>query len=311
MRKREGDRAFDPAQISGIGMPWSAIARSLMEHMTVNDRYLRQSFLGERSSEVFAQSKIAIIGSCGGGSHVAQQLAHIGFKNLLLIDPDRVEDVNLNRMIGSRPRDAATKELKTAVLTRLVHEIQPGATVEALNHPWQMVAEHLRDCTAVVGCIDGFAARGELEGYCRRFLLPHIDIGMDVGTLGERFTVTGQVITSLPGRPCMRCLRFLTNDILAREAAGYGAAGGRPQVVWPNGVLASLAVGQLVRLLTPWHDEPICAYLEYDGNRQIVSHRSLLSHLPTTTCPHFPADQVGDPFWANERAADAGPTATA
>ena len=267
----------------------------------MNARFDRQSFLGAESSTLFASTKVAIVGNCGGGSHIAQQLAHIGFGAFVLMDPDRVESVNLNRMIGSRPIDANTHAWKTAVLARLIHDIQPEAEITCLDHRWQEVAEHLRDCAAVFGCVDGFAARGELEGYCRRFLLPFVDIGMDVGVYGSSYTITGQVITSLPGGPCMRCLGFLTDSILAHEAAAYGAAGGRPQVVWPNGVLASIAVGQLVALLTPWHGEPICPYLEYDGNRQRVGPSSRLAHLPDQPCPHYPADQVGDPFWIAAR----------
>jgi molybdopterin-synthase adenylyltransferase len=87
-----------------------------------------------------------------------------GFTDLLLINPDRLEEVNLNRMIGSRPADASANEWKTAVLARLIHDIQPTAQVACLNHRWQEVAEHLRGCAAVIGCVDGFAARGELEG---------------------------------------------------------------------------------------------------------------------------------------------------
>jgi len=259
----------------------------------------RQSFLGERSSAIFAETKVAVIGNCGGGSHVAQQLAHIGIGNILLIDPDVVEDVNLNRMIGSCPRDAAEGIWKTKVLERLIVSIQPRASVTSFTQRWQEVAMALRDCTVVVGCIDGYAARGELEGYCRRFLLPYVDVGMDVLPHSTRFTITGQIITSLPGRPCMRCMGFLTEELLANEAGAYGAAGGRPQVIWPNGVLASIAVGQIVRLLTPWHDEPICPYLEYDGNRQQVGPISRLTHMRAGSCSHYPGENVGDPFWPN------------
>lgn len=262
----------------------------------MSSRNNRQSFLGEYSGALLARTKIAIVGNCGGGSHIAQQLAHVGIGNILLIDPDTVEDVNLNRMIGSRPSDAAEGIWKTEVLERLIVSIQPSASVTCFNQRWEEVAEALRDCTVVVGCLDGYAARGELEGYCRRFLLPYVDVGMDVLAHGSRFTITGQVITSLPGRSCMRCLGFLNDSLLAKEAGEYGAAGGRPQVVWPNGVLASIAVGQIMRLLTPWHDEPICPYLEYDGNRQRVAPSSRLAHL-SGDCPHYKDDQVGDPFW--------------
>src|SRR5205814_9026266 len=48
----------------------------------------------------------------------------------------------------------------------------------------------------------------------------------------------------------MKCLGFLTEENLRQEANQYGAAGGRPQVVWANGILASLAVGILVDMAT-------------------------------------------------------------
>ena len=55
--------------------------------------------------------------------------------------------------------------------------------------------------------------------------------------------MSGQIILSAPGGPCMFCMHFLTDEKIGREVANYGAAGGRPQVVWANGVLASTAVG--------------------------------------------------------------------
>jgi len=53
------------------------------------------------------------------------------------------------------------------------------------------------------------------------------------------------MIMTLPGRPCMRCLGFLTQQCLEREENNYGDADINPQVVWTNGTLASLAVGAL------------------------------------------------------------------
>lgn len=41
----------------------------------------------------------------------------------------------------------------------------------------------------------------------------------------------------------MTCIGFLIEEKLAAEAARHGNAGGRPQVVRPNGVLVSTAVG--------------------------------------------------------------------
>ena len=36
----------------------------------------------------------------------------------------------------------------------------------------------------------------------------------------------------------MRCMAIVTEEYLKEEAGRYGDAGPRPQVVWPNGVLA-------------------------------------------------------------------------
>lgn len=53
--------------------------------------------------------------------------------------------------------------------------------------------------------------------------------------------MSGQVIASIPGLPCMKCYGFLNESVFAEEAMRYGAAGVRPQVIWPNAVLASTA----------------------------------------------------------------------
>jgi hypothetical protein len=270
----------------------------------VTNRAARQGFLGEQSEAILATASVAVVGNCGGGSHVAQQLAHVGIANFVLIDPDVTEDVNLNRMIGSRPEDAKAARQKTSVLRRLIRSINPDAQVQTLDQKWQHCAEFLRSCDLVFGCIDGYANRGELEAYCRRFLLPYIDVGMDVTRLDSKYVISGQIITSLPGRACMRCMGFLTEELMAREAARYGDAGPRPQVVWPNGVLASIAVGIGVHLLLPWAEEPVCPYLNYDGNRQQVTASSRLAHIDSSKCSHYPPHQVGDPLWTVSASAE-------
>jgi len=70
-------------------------------------------------------------------------------------------------------------------------------------------------------------------------------------------------------------------------------------VVWPNGLLASLAVGFFVQLFTPWRKAPeLPLLLEFDGDAQTVSPSNKLLYLKENACPHF-ADlaSLGDPFW--------------
>jgi len=265
----------------------------------MNPRLTSQSFLGETSDRILARLRVAVVGLGGGGSHVAQQLAHLGVGHFVLFDPDYVEASNLNRLVGATASDGDAKTKKTTVAERLIHGINPDADVMLVTHPWQEAGVHLRDCDVVFGCVDSYSAREELERVCRRFLIPYIDHGMDVTKVIDRFVVSGQVILSSPGELCMRCLGFLTEDLLAQEAAEYGAAGPRPQVVWPNGLLASAAVGMFVQLLTPCHrDHRMVEYLEYDGNAQTLNTSNRLAAVRGKECPHFPTPlDLGDPFW--------------
>jgi hypothetical protein len=166
-----------------------------------------------------------------------------------------------------------------------------------LPHRWQEAAEQLRHVDLVFGCLDGFAARGELEAFTRRFFIPLIDVGLDVaiGTDG-RPQMAGQVIFSMPGYACMQCMGFLNSLVLAQEAGRYGKAGIRPQVVWANGVLASAAVGIALDLLTGWTratQAPV--YLEYNGNSHTLVRPVRLDYVTRDSCPHFPADEAGIP----------------
>ena len=125
--------------------------------------------------------------------------------------------------------------------------------------------------TIVFNCVNIFREQHELETYCRRCLIAYVDIGMDVHQAGEEPPImAGQVILSLPG--------------------------GRPQVVWPNGALASTAVGIAVNLLTDWsRSQRRFVYLQYDGASGTVMPHVRVQYLQNTVCNHYPVDQVGEP----------------
>lgn len=255
--------------------------------MSISQRSKRQSFLGEDSDDVLNGLTIAVVGASGGGSHIAQQLAHVGFGTVHLIDHDHAEEHHRHRLIGiSR---AAVKHAwpKVNVLRRLMRRVHPEGRV--FTHPkrWQDVHEILRTCDLVFTCIDGYLAREEIERYLRRYLVPMIDIGMDVVKIAAGHQIRGQVILSMPGCHCLRCFGFIRDDLLNDEAAKYGDAGDFPQVVWSNGVLASTAVGMATSLFLPWCDQVNpCPYLIYDGNTSTVTPSPRLLHL-SESCRHY------------------------
>jgi len=266
----------------------------------MSERTSRQSFLGPNSDHIIQSATVGVVGLGGGGSHVVQQLAHIGFQNYVIYDHDVIEDSNLNRLIGGTVADVKEKLLKIRIAERVIKGLQPTASVKAVPSRWQDDHLPLRTCDILFGCVDGFAERRELEIVARRYLIPLIDIGMDVQPTveGQPPRIGGQVILSMPGDLCMACLGFLNEKTLAKEAARYGAVGSKPQVVWPNGVLASTAVGIAVDLLTDWtRSLRRSVYLSYDGNSHTMQPHVRLQFLKGATCSHFPLENVGDPVF--------------
>lgn len=261
------------------------------------NRLDRQSFLGTDSDLVLSRATIGIIGLGGGGSHLVQQFAHLGLGGFVLVDPDVIDLTNTNRLIGGTLADIAKGAPKVDIAERLIRGIQPEARVKVFKSDWRLVLDELKGCDVILGAVDSFKDRDQIERFARRFLIPYIDIGMDVLDLGEKGSlVNGQVILSCPGGHCLRCCNFITDDRLAREAEKYGAAGGKPQVVWANGVLASTAVGLAVELLTPWYKAHAgLVYLEYDGNRKSVSVSRWVAALESQRCTHYLDNETGDP----------------
>jgi molybdopterin-synthase adenylyltransferase len=221
--------------------------------------------------------------------------------------PDFIEDTNLNRLVGATLEDVRLGTAKVDIAERVILSVNPAAEVIKRLASWSEVTAELRDVDIIFACVDSIGCRSELESFARRFLIPLIDVGMDVHELNGEFSIGGQVMLSMPGKPCMRCMGLVTDEALAKEAAQYGAAGGKSQVVWPNGTVASIAVGFFMKLITPWEThKPSPLLLEYDGDLQTVAQSNELAYLPPY-CKHFDSlNELGDPFWTANRAQSGG-----
>ena len=267
--------------------------------MTDRGDFSRQSFLGEHSEERLAKTRVAIVGLGGGGSHVAQQLAHVGLGEFRLFDHDTIENSNLNRLVTATAEDVEKARRKVEILERTIKSIRPWAKVVPVDKKWMEVHQLLRDVHVVFGCVDSYRARRNLEAACRRFHLPYVDIGMGVKQLPSgAYSVSGQMIMTWPGGRCLTCLGFLTEKKLHQEEDNYGDAGAAPQVVWSNGLLASLAVGAFIQSLTPWHasaDEDHI-WLTFEGNGQTVAPSLKPRVMPAGPCRHYgQPGTIGDP----------------
>lgn len=250
--------------------------------------FSRQSFLGGDAHLTFAATRVGIVGTSGGGSQVLPQLVLAGFRRFALFDPKIVEDKHRNRnpMINFSDVELGAKKVDAAA--RRILEMAPDAGVETYPIRWQDNVEPLHRCDIVVGGVDGFGERLQLESECRRYLMPYIDLGIDVTSMpDERPRLAGQVVLSMPGYPCLKCLGVVTDAKLRREAGEYGA-GVRAQVGWANGMLACTAVNLVVDLLTDWAGEVRGSWIRsFDANKCIVVADQRADAVEQT-CDHYP-----------------------
>lgn len=252
----------------------------------------RMSFLSQRGLGILREATVSVVGAGGGGSHVAQQLAHLAIGIVYVIDHDRLDASNVNRVVGATYRDVGG--MKAAVL---------AARFSGLGGAIVPIAERAEHCHAaraiessdiVVGAVDSFRARHNLEKKCRAALVPYVDIGLTiiVDELGRAAAIGGQVVTSLPNGPCLECVGVATPARLAGDREEYVAGAPEQQVVSMNGLLASQAVNTTLALLTDYggsHRPPM--YLAYDGLRHELRRHPLFPE--TAACPHYPVAEAG------------------
>src|SRR5258708_17565196 len=70
-----------------------------------------------------------MVGLGGGGSHVVQQLAHLGVGKFVPVDDDIIERKNLNRLLCGTAADAKVGRAKTEIAERVITSINLDAIV--------------------------------------------------------------------------------------------------------------------------------------------------------------------------------------
>jgi molybdopterin/thiamine biosynthesis adenylyltransferase len=196
-------------------------ARSDQRESTLVDRRQRLvAAFGIDAAQKLRRSTVAVIGVGGTGSAAVEVLARAGVGRLILVDPDRFEASNLERVHGSVPGDAATNRAKVVVARDHVAAIDPEIQVEALlgSMPQEDVLDAVVSADALLGCTDQQHSRLAMSDTARRYLIPALDCGVVLE--GRGGVVSAQVIQFvrfLPDDPCPLCRRMIIPEQLAQE----------------------------------------------------------------------------------------------
>ncbi len=125
---------------------------------------------------------VCIVGISGTGSIVAEQLARLGVGELTLVDFDRVEAKNLNRILNSTCDDAHATRLKVDVVADAIAAHHPHTTV----HRIAAGIEDRRSIAAaaeadiVFCCIDREKGRLICDRLASACLIPLFDAGVTI-----------------------------------------------------------------------------------------------------------------------------------
>ena len=186
---------------------------------------------GARTTEDLTQLRVAIVGCGGTGSAVASLLARIGVSRFVLIDADRVDMTNLNRLHFSTRADAIAGRYKVDVVGDAIAEIGLARSVVRINRfiDAPECRDALRACDVIFGCTDGHLGRNFVNRLAHFYLIPVIDLGVliDPNDQGGYDSFDGRVTVVQPGYPCQVCRQLISPQRMLEE----GLASARPRTI--------------------------------------------------------------------------------
>ena len=261
--------------IGDVAELWPSSERDVLERPP-RERLDRQTLaIGPASDRKLAEAVVAVVGVSGGGSHVVQQLTHLGVGGLVPVDDQTVELSNLGRMVGATLADV-DRTLKTAVARRVAEGIEPSVAVTEVNSrfPSSESIAALKSADVIVACVDTFAAREAINAFA--------SISDSAGRHRDGVAVRRRAV-GVGERPGHRVgsgspvFALLVRDGPRARARASRAATrlrpkhercGDPQVISMNGVLASEACNCVLDLLTGYSGGCRGAKMsQYDGRR--------------------------------------------
>lgn len=255
--------------------------------------------LGREGQQQLEKCTVGIVGLGGTGSAVAQALGYLGVKRLILVDHDRVETSNLNRLIGATPWDARWRLPKVEVARRHLREINPRVKVVSLckSVTTPKAIQLLKGADILFGCTDNHGSRLVLNQLSVKYLIPYIDIGTGIDTDGNGHIkhAGGQVRIGLPGDFCLECINGIDRVQAAQDLAtpwererqrtqGYisGENVHAPAVIFLNQTLASMAVAQFAGLITGF--KAVTRVIFYDLLRDTTLPTGAMGRMDCVCC---------------------------
>jgi len=265
-----------------------------------NERQSQNAFIFSRTDKAFGDGftktisnlSIAIIGVGGIGSVICEGVARLGIKELLLIDPDKVEISNLNRLQGASINDVGKYKVDVMkanlekYFNNLIKIIVFKEDVQS-----EKIVMALKSVDIIIGCVDNHATRYFLNRFSIQYLIPYLDAATRIIPNEKSTSVIGRVGVVLPSiTSCMDCSHITyynskevyfssATDIIKQqlENAGYIKENANiisPAVYPQNLTVSGLLLMELMNIVVaykPLYDNVMLDYSKLDEEKQLAS----------------------------------------
>lgn len=198
---------------------------ALAKTVAATDQQIRTvSSWGPEVQADFARMRFCIVGAGSIGGFIAEALARMGAGFIYLIDFDKVEMHNLDRLCYANKDDVG--KLKVDVLAQYLMKVATSDGFEAVPitksvaDPEAMLAA--LDCDAAFSCVDRPWGRHILNQIAYSHLIPVIDGGISI-RVGKNHAMKAADWRShiaAPGRKCLCCLGQYNTGMVQSEREG-------------------------------------------------------------------------------------------
>lgn len=175
---------------------------------------------GTEAEARLRRASVAVIGAGGTGSAAIEVLARAGVGHIVVVDPDTLEESNLERIHGSTAGHLGAPISKVALAKQHVRSIDSTCVVTAIEGalPQREVVDALVTVDVALGCTDQQHSRLALSDLATRYLVPSIDTGVLLE--GGDGRVSGQIVQLLrllAADPCVLCRQMTTPVRVSQE----------------------------------------------------------------------------------------------
>ena len=180
---------------------------------------------GRESQETIARLSVGIVGLGSVGCIVAESLARIGVAKFTLIDPDKIEKHNLDRLLYGTLKDIGKLKVDAAARAMRRHATadQIQITTLAISIHNEIAYRSALDCDVIFSCVDRPVARDVLNFIAQAHLIPVIDGGVAIEKDIRHESLSSahwraHIVT--PYHQCMRCNKQYNTSMVVMELDG-------------------------------------------------------------------------------------------